>query len=104
MAEHKHTPAPWEAVLDGGDVVLVEALTADRKLVTREICHVLDGGTPEDEANLKLIAAAPDLLAALQMLVEAAAHEADKSSSLSGYLGARLTDARTAIAKAVTRG
>jgi hypothetical protein len=62
-----HTPAPWEATSDdGAEVGLVEALSVDRKHVNREICHVLDGGDAETSANLRLIAAAPDLLAACE--------------------------------------
>jgi hypothetical protein len=79
MSEAKHTPGPWKADVDGpftlgGDTVSVEAITEDGKLVRREICTLLidteeDEDSPEaeeDKANARLIAAAPDLLAACQ--------------------------------------
>ena len=70
----KHTPAPWSAdPATEGDDAVVEALTADRRYVVREICHVLiDESDPSDwpttRANLRLIAAAPELLAALEAM------------------------------------
>ncbi len=67
-----HTPGPWVASEWDGETCCVEALTPDGKMVTREICHVLN---PEDDqettkANLNLIAASPDLLTALRGLLE----------------------------------
>lgn len=55
-----HTQGPWENV--GG---YVEALDLDTPL---SICTIADCGT-ETEANARLIAAAPDLLEALQEAV-----------------------------------
>ena len=87
--ETKHTPGPWDAIPDcpeegSGDWYVV----ADNE-------DVLARGSSEPDA--RLIAAAPDLLAALQWL----AHEAscsDPSNSL--LLGDALDKARAAIAKA----
>lgn len=71
-----HTPGPWVA-RDGdggvGEVAVVEALAPNGQGahgdVEREICHCFlvpeAKGRREDLANLRLIAAAPDLLAAL---------------------------------------
>lgn len=53
----------------------------------------------ETLANAKLIAAAPELFEALANMVEAAEAEANEKGA-GGYLLARLTDARAAIAKA----
>lgn len=74
-----HTKGPWHIDLEtpftlGGDSRSVEALTPDGKMVTREVANLLfdtdewpDGeGWLEDAANARLIAAAPDLLAACE--------------------------------------
>lgn len=73
----KHTPGPWSAEPDaiGGDTAVVEALSKDRRYVRREICHVLLDDSDQksrnlDKANLLLIAAAPDLLAACENALE----------------------------------
>jgi hypothetical protein len=56
----------------------------------------------EDDANARLIAAAPELLAALQMCVHLVEREADRLQSTEFTAGAnnRLSIARAAIAKA----
>lgn len=57
--ETKHTPGPWVSRTD-----TVE--TNDG----RTICDVRHAGTWATDANARLIAAAPELLAALRMYVE----------------------------------
>lgn len=55
----------------------------------------IECGSPDQEANAKLIAAAPDLLEALELLVErAAANDGDR------YFHNSLDSARKAIQKA----
>ena len=76
MSKAKHTPGRWhfdERQVGMSDCASVEALTDDGKMVTREICTVLldDDDPSEDAANARLIAAAPDLLAALIALYDA---------------------------------
>lgn len=65
----KHTPGPWTATERG------EFVNAPNG---RDICHIYGQRTlGEDKANARLIAAAPDLLAALQALAivaESVAH------------------------------
>lgn len=55
------------------------------------------------KANVKFIVKAvnshDDLVLALKALAQAVAEEADASNSISGNMGARLTDARSALAK-----
>ncbi len=62
MSESKHTPGPWE--LQGGyrDIMTKDArvCTVRHGYVTRETYH----------ANARLIAAAPDLIAALRYVLE----------------------------------
>jgi len=64
MSEQKHTPGPWES---GNGTTSIYG--SDGKEVARRIWH----GPQDDErslANARLIAAAPELLAALQYLCE----------------------------------
>ncbi len=70
MSKHKHTPGPWEIerYSDGliqivGDVRIV---SDDEENVTTVVEAVARG----DEANARLIVAAPDLLEALQGMLE----------------------------------
>jgi hypothetical protein len=58
------TPGPWESIVDKtGEVTVYEATT----LANIDICKM--GGNTNDGSNARLIAAAPDLLEALQHLV-----------------------------------
>ncbi len=59
-----HTPGPWR--ISRGDVI------ADTKdgTATRNVARV-DTGFPENDANARLIAAAPEMLAALNFLLNA---------------------------------
>lgn len=62
--EHKNTPGPWEAECRSGDWVVISA---------RDKNAVAWPNRPrgnEVEANVRLIAAAPELLEALQDAVE----------------------------------
>lgn len=93
---NKHTPGPWHVNSSGAEIV------EDRGIV---IAEVFDRGTetPRPQANARLIAAAPDMLRALQDFV-------GMSSSLEhGVRNQPYTDdsakfvienARSAIAKA----
>lgn len=60
MSAARHTPGPW-IVGNGGDI-----LTADEKHVIAYDEGRLGSGTEEEQANARLIAAAPDLLAELK--------------------------------------
>ena len=67
MTQTQHTPGPWEAthrIRDSKSWVVYSVAIADN-----EICAVFHDGTEElPEANARLIAAAPDLLLALEGL------------------------------------
>jgi len=95
MSEQKHTPGPWIARQVGGpgfpgQIGYAIDFNADQEQVVDFVY---------EEADAHLIAAAPDLLAALRYALEALAHcKADK-----GYSGMQAKAARAAndaIAKA----
>lgn len=87
----QHTPGPWYVTPDACAVYEKDGLgyRADT------ICHIV--GHPFTRANARLIAAAPDMLAALE-------RAADELDSIMDWHGighpAVLRDARAAIAKA----
>lgn len=71
----KHTPGPWRAELTGSSPVKI---IADNDIVGYAVYGPLQdvdtehqGGVPTAEANARLIAAAPDLLAALKAATHA---------------------------------
>lgn len=78
----QHTPGPWK--VDGephdGDGAVIKAIMDDEGLI---VAHVIGGDEemedwlPEDEVNARLIAAAPQLLEALQALWLAVADARD---------------------------
>ena len=84
-----HTPGPWVAVAPGADW-LVRASDGRSFVVGDAIYH------PENGANARLIAAAPDLLRGLKYYVEHA-------ELYSGYDEAEVRAADAAIAKAEGR-
>jgi len=95
----KHTPGPW-AVNDGQEVV------ADDGAGTRLLCRCHAGHYEERSANARLIAAAPDLLAALKVALE---YQGAVNEALpDGYappklVDAWMTEAEAAIARAEGR-
>jgi hypothetical protein len=64
--EAKHTPAPWSTERPYGEPGLF-VCRSDRAATNPLICRVREG-TKESEANARLIAAAPDMLYALQAI------------------------------------
>lgn len=86
-----HTHGPWEAVSDNIGNVTVYGLTSGANI---DVCAM--GGNTNDGANARLIAAAPDLLAALQTMC-------NEFADLPGMVHderAAVETARRAIAKA----
>ena len=106
MSEAKHTPGPWEAAPHHSQVWARSTGKGDYEAGTRIAVAMVgqwDNEPPQDEsdANLRLIVAAPDLLAVLR-LVESnlstyRATGAFTPGHPSGWLMAQVADA---IAKA----
>lgn len=100
--EHKHTPGPWEVRFDHPDVpekiAFIRPASHPHEYSGNEISSVYGCGpeAPGNEtakANASLIAAAPDLLAALRKAVDQALWPNESVSNA-------LAEARAAIAKA----
>jgi hypothetical protein len=69
--EQKHSPGPWKVYgREGGFGFTIEATDEDGD----EFPVVWEMGGIDDEANARLIAAAPELLAALERLIEFGGH------------------------------
>lgn len=64
----QHTPGPWAVGAGSGAYLAITARHWDAPLVSKVIAG--DRSTNECEANAQLIAAAPDMLAALKALFE----------------------------------
>ena len=97
---NKHTPGPWQhGDLDDGDTIYVFGRGEDTL-----VCEVNDTDLDADEAegNARLIAAAPELLAACKAAVEYAETCRDIPEFSSGYcIGTDHLEAiKAAIAKA----
>lgn len=73
----KHTPGEWEVnKIETSDYFSLAILSHEQEEV---ICHIFNWGEKEiSEANAKLIAAAPDLLKALQDIMGWVNHTRDK--------------------------
>jgi hypothetical protein len=68
----KHTPGPW--VADGSRVrIATPTKCGYREGLRIDTCYIEDAweNDPEAEANARLIAAAPDMLTALEAVVKA---------------------------------
>ena len=91
----QHTPGPWNVGDDSPNDYEGPIIdTRDRAVAVITIDHETES-TPEDRANARLIAAAPELLAALIELEQFTDHEARPLASVKLY-----AQARAAIAKA----
>lgn len=102
MSPAQHTKGPWLVVPPlkntGGSVATI---ATDRVF----IAHVADlnlADTTEEDANTHLIAAAPELLAALEMILAESDHDGygARTDAQIPRLRAALGTARAAIAKA----
>lgn len=95
-----HTPGPWAVGGESGnDGEAEEIVAADRTICWTADTFTDEEGaaiTDEDRANARLIAAAPELLAACKYLLE--------NAEAAGWSEFMLADARAAIANAEGRG
>ena len=107
-----HTPAPWFVSREGRSRILVKEGSGTLILRSGEpatVCQVMAGAVGDKQAaeNARLIAAAPDLLAALKLLLSRVDHgtyprNCDPASMVGSVLsGADLVQARAAIARAL---
>jgi hypothetical protein len=92
----KHTPGPW--VVRGADTYRWQIEHGDVKTATvvARVTTPPKGGTDASDANAHLIAAAPDMLEALEDAVEAATWDRDVEipSSLRDQMIAAIKKAR----------
>ena len=88
-----HTPGPWALNRGGDETYRVIDATDMNELSVIATVHFHDDGEGETKANAKLIAAAPNLLAALQAIV---------AGSWNDDYELILKNARAAIAKATS--
>lgn len=94
----KHTPGPWIAIPDAThrDHQLIVAIGPEHTGL--DVASVRPWMT-HDEANARLIAAAPDLLAACKRAEELLSSITDIRSDLAEFQNAYLSQLRWAIAK-----
>lgn len=103
MKTHTHTPGPWLARQSGGSHVSIEKISDGIRSVIAEtyyfkLAEEHGGGY---SANARLIAAAPDLLAALVDMVEQFGHYCEHTEDEKEIQ--TLIMARAAISKAEGR-
>ena len=99
----KFTEGEWFAKRDGWSTVYVECRIGGGMLQEVAACGPTANGPDEQEANARLIAAAPDLLEAAQLALQIAESwihdQLDGTSSIDGAL-LHLDPVRAAIARA----
>ncbi len=103
----QHTPGPWkyERFQTTADTWLIERRDSGRKSFIAEThCTLGHGGNAE--ANARLIAAAPELLAALEACEKHMTHSLVELNQGNGGMVSATHRARAAVAKAkgLTRG
>lgn len=70
MSEFKGTPGPWFEYRCGFSTVYIEARIGGGMIQEVAACGPSENGAEQQQANVNLIASAPDLLSALQQLME----------------------------------
>lgn len=105
MSNVKHTPGPWLTARNechiGGIATIHHCINNDWVEVWSDKWFEGDGLTEEVmEANARLIAAAPDLLEALQECVSMLEQFCFSDANCEGAVTAQVNEARNAIRKA----
>lgn len=102
MKEFKGTPGPWRVSEKRGDMIDIRHSDNGIGSISLNLAHVAarQSWLMEAEANAKLIAASPDLLSALQHLVEVYDSEDGKQWTTTSKRAA-IDEARAAIDKAL---
>ena len=96
MPEAKYTPGPWVASTDAIGVVFIPGDNPDGRHPETVAVVQMPRGSEETAANAQLIAAAPEMLAALQKIVQVYKGTAVHMS----YMAPLVAEARAAIANA----
>lgn len=97
---NKHTAGPWKvewATIQGGEGHTIHDSTNDPELGRIASVYFHDDAEGETNANARLIAAAPSLLEALQMIVVLSGSD---TASVKARMDKASSIARAAIAKA----
>ena len=101
----KHTPGPWFTKREGFSTVYVEARLRAGVIQEVAACGPTEAGSEQQEANASLIAAAPELLDALQAAVGCGmvpASSASEGGAVRHAAQVHVADQiRAAIAKAI---
>lgn len=104
MTESKHTPGPWTLEDWPHELECMGARLGARAVAGADRISpaVVWGGIRESEANARLIAAAPDLLAALKV-AELAINPRDRGGISLHDWGSRLKGATTVVLAAIAK-
>lgn len=94
MSETKYTPGPWFEHREGFSAVYVEARIGGGMIQEVAVCGPTEAGQEQQAANANMIAAAPELLEALELLVDNPYRDGTESDERLRRIG------RAAIAKA----
>lgn len=71
MKDFKGTPGPWFEHREGSSTVYVEAKLRDGVIQEVAACGPTEAGSEAQSANARLITAAPELLYALRLMLNA---------------------------------
>ena len=102
MKEFKGTPGPWRVSEKRGDMIDIRHENNEPGAMSLNLAHVVarQSWLKEAESNALLIAASPDLLSAIQHLVELYDSEDGKQWTTTSKKAA-IAEARAAIDKAL---
>lgn len=92
--ETKFTPGPWFTKREGWSTVYVEARIDGGMIQEVAACGPTDAGQDQQQANARLIAAAPDLYEALESLVDEVTNHGEADGAILDSARAALTKAR----------